>query len=156
MKAAFLWSLAAFALAYTVLAFQLDFFGPVGTLGPGFFPRVIGVALVLVFAVEGFAQWRQSLRSPPPNRRTASGDIASHASTVLRITLLAGGLALLMPLLGTVTAMALFLFASLRQLSGGRLGHHLVLAVVIPVLVFLIFDAWLKVPLPVGILGRLL
>lgn len=144
MRAAFLGALAALALGYTLLAFRLDLLGGDGTLGPGFLPRVLGLAMLAVLA-------------PDLLRRRADEDVprGTHGGTALRIGALTAAFVALMPVIGTAAAAALYLFASLRVLNPGGARVNLALALALPTLLWLVFARWLNVALPGGLLGGL-
>lgn len=153
---AFLTALAAFAVIYTVLAFRLDFLGQGGTLGPGFFPQIIGVTLVILLGVEGLLR-----RTAPGERLSASSSTPhatvrpSHGADARKIALLTIAFAAALPWAGALLSMAAFLLASLSVVHGKRWGVNLAVALLVPGLLFLLFGVWLGVPLPAGPLGQL-
>jgi putative tricarboxylic transport membrane protein len=142
-------ALALLALFALVQAAGLEI-GPPTRPGPGFFPVVLAAALLVVaLAILGVA-WRAPAASPseaPATERTdprkllaTLGAFAAYVMVFERFGFL----------LATVALLA-FLF--------GRLGgyHWLVAlgaAVVIAVAAYAVFDVWLQVRLPPGVLGR--
>lgn len=142
MRAGFLLALLAFAGGYTWYAFaELSYLSSAGRLGPGFFPRTIGVALTL-FCAHGLYR---EIRSP-------AEPISPHWRTTLVVAgLSAGFIALLQPL-GALLAMVAFMAATLAFLNRGRPLQNAVLALALPVCVYLVFKVWLNAALPRGVL----
>ena len=140
MRVIFLIVLLAGAVFYSYVAFaDLGFLTRTGRLGPGFFPRVIGVSTV------AFLLWAviDELRS-----RAAAEGSAEQWRDVLTITALAIGYAVLLRLVGGFVATLLFLMGTLSVLNPGRYLQNAAIAVVVPVAVYLLFDRLLNANLP--------
>lgn len=141
MRAGFLAAILLAAVGYTWVAFAgLDYLSSAGRLGPGFFPRIIGVALVAICAVSLYEdrRFREALSA---YWRTTAGVAALSAAFI----------ALLEPL-GALLSMIAFLGATLAYLNRGRRVQNILLALLLPVAVYLLFKVWLNAALPRGIL----
>ena len=109
MARAFSGAFLAFAVAYTLLAFELPFMAS-GRIGPGFFPQILGVSFIVISAHTLVRDVRE------PAEDDASGD---HRGTV--------GLVLLTPDLlsyerGTMTFSRNSGRSSRRAYQSSRLG----------------------------------
>ena len=141
MRAGFLLAILLVSSGYTWLAFaELDYLSSAGRLGPGFFPRLIGAALVVLCAFSLYKDFsfRESLS-------------AHWRTTVVVAALAAAFIAALEPL-GGLLAMLAFMGAALAFLNRGRPLQNAILALVLPVLLYLLFKVWLNAALPRGIL----
>jgi putative tricarboxylic transport membrane protein len=144
----------ALAVAYEAMALWM----PQGSLkfpGPGYYPKLVGVFLIatsLGCVIQALLA-RQSVRTAqapgasPPN--------AVAGTTVALFGLLVGYGALLKPL-GFPIAICLFLLAAIRVFGYRRWAITLFIATGLTVVSYVLFVAWLKVPLPLGIVGDLL
>jgi hypothetical protein len=142
MRVGFLLALLAGAVFYTYLAFaELAFLSTTGRLGPGFFPRIIGVALIAA-CLLGVAQ---------DIRRMRSDEVGSaYWPPVVAVALLSAAMIWLFALVGGTLAMALFLLAALSILNRERLAQNLAVAVVLPLGIYFLFDVWLNASMPEG------
>jgi putative tricarboxylic transport membrane protein len=146
MKAAFLVAVLVAALLYTYMAFvELTFLTMTGRLGPGFFPRVIGVLLVVACLYNLFVLARPS--GPVAGEREGGGWRITAA-----VVALSAGFVALLEVLGGLVAMVLFLFAALSVLNRGRLAQNLIISVLLPAGVHLLFVVWLKASMPTGLI----
>jgi len=144
MRAGFLLAILFLAGAYTYVAFaQLDYLSSAGRLGPGFMPRIIGVALVAMCVVSLYADHRHL----PPDEAISPG---WKAAAVL--ALLSGVFVALLELIGGLASMIVFMGASLWILNRGRPVQNALVAILLPVLVYLVFHVWLRATLPRGLL----
>lgn len=121
-----------------------------GQVGPGVLPLAIGLTFVLTSALI-------MLRLREPGLAVDPAEIPSRieALRVLALVLLTIVTVLLMPVLGTLAALGLFAFVEVALLErrGFRLG--VMTALILPALLYLLFEATLGVPLPAGRLGLL-
>ena len=141
MRAGFLLALLLVAGGYTWVAFaELDYLSSAGRLGPGFFPRIIGVTLLLfcAFSLYKDSGFRERLS-------------AHWRTTVMVAALSAAFIALLEPV-GGLLAMVAFMGAVLPFLNRGRPLQNAILALVLPVCLYLLFKVWLNAALPRGLL----
>ena len=147
MKVVFLVAVLCAALLYTYTAFtELTFLTMSGRLGPAFFPRIIGVLLVLTCLYNLFLLTRRS------------GEGAADSSTgdwqvTVGIIGLSTAFVALLNVLGGLIAMVLFLFAALSLLNRGRLVQNLLISLLLPAGVQLMFGVWLKASMPQGLLS---
>lgn len=142
MRVGFLLALLAGALFYSYVAFaDLAFLSAAGRLGPGFFPRLIGVGLVL-FCLLCLAQ---------DVRRMRDDDTRSpYWPTILVIMALSAGMIGLFSLVGGTLAMGIFLLAALSALNRGHVVQNLAVAVLLPLGIYFLFDVWLNASMPEG------
>lgn len=144
MRIAFLLAVLMVSLFYTYTAFaDLGFLSRTGRLGPGFFPRIIGIALVACCLAS---LW-------PDFRKMQTDEVqSSYWQTLFLIVALTGGFVLSLTILGGPLAMALFLMVTLSYLNRGRHGLNLAVAVLMPASIYFLFDVWLNASMPEGIL----
>lgn len=142
MRVAFLLALLLASSVYTYGAFaELSFLTVSGRLGPGFFPRLIGVGLVATCLL--------SLRSDLRLMRT-DDTTSPHWRSVGLIAALSGALVAMLSLLGGILAMAVFLMVALSVLNRGRPLQNLAVAVLLPAGIYVLFDLWLNASMPTG------
>lgn len=142
MRVAFLLALLAASLFYSYVAFaQLAFLSAAGRLGPGFFPRLIGVLLV-AFCL---------LCLMTDLRRMRSDDMRSaYWPTILMIAVLSGGMIWLFTLVGGTLAMVVFLLVTLSILNRGHVVQNVAVALLLPAGIYFLFDVWLNASMPEG------
>ena len=144
----------ALAVAYEAMALWM----PQGSLkfpGPGYYPKLVGVFLI---AASLGCLIQALLVRRPVRTAEAKGESALRrvsGKTVALFGLLLGYGALLKPL-GFPIAMCLFLLAAIRVFGYRRWAVTLFIATGLTVVSYLTFVTWLKVPLPLGIVGDLL
>jgi putative tricarboxylic transport membrane protein len=144
MRVGFLLAVLAAAVFYSYFAFaELAFLSRTGRLGPGFFPRIIGVGLIAVCL----------LGLPQDIARMRSDDMRSAFwPSVLVVAALSAGMIWLFTLVGGTLAMAVFLLAALSFLNRGRVLQNVAIAVLLPLGVYFLFDVWLNASMPKGYL----
>jgi putative tricarboxylic transport membrane protein len=144
MRLAFSLTILALAIYYAWVAFtSLDPLTANGRLGPGFFPRVIGVALIVTILYSLVADRRFGLTSNVGTRHVR--DLVVFAGlSVLFVALLT--------YLGGMLAMIVFMLAALTIFNPGRHLQNVLVGLLLPVAVFLMFDTWLNAGLPQGLL----
>ena len=129
------------SLGYLGLALQL----PAGTRaqpGPGLFPLLVGIALVMTAAVHGLGV---TLAPPPPAASVSTG----ARRRVLAVLGAFVGFGLLLPRVGYLAAALVFVAAALRQL-GASWRLALLVAALAATASHLVFVLVLDVPLPRG------
>jgi putative tricarboxylic transport membrane protein len=143
MRAAFLAAVLLLAGGYTWFAFaELSWLSSAGRLGPGFFPRVIGVALV---AVTGYCLAEELVRRVREQH-------SAHWAVALQVGGLSALLVLALEPLGALLAMVAYLGASLWLLNRGRPLQNALVAVLMPAFLYVLFKVWLNAALPRGLL----
>lgn len=142
MAKAFSGTFLVFAVAYTLLAFGLPMMTASGQIGPGFFPRILGMVLI---ATSMYALVRD-VREP------ADDDAASdHRGTVVLVTAITAIFVAMLNVLGALAAMVLFMFVTLYVLNRKAVVTNVLLSVLLPVSLYLLFDVWLNTTLPQGL-----
>ena len=141
MRAGFLAAILLAAGGYTWLAFaELEYLSSAGRLGPGFFPRIIGIALLLLCAESLFRDFR------------SHEALSAHWRTTLVVALLSAAFIVVLEPAGALLAMVAFLGATLAYLNRGRRVQNVLLALLLPVCVYLLFRVSLNAALPRGVL----
>jgi hypothetical protein len=145
MRAVFLAAILVVAAVYSYHAFaDMNFLSSTGRLGPAFFPRIIGVLLVVSTLYSLILEFRRT-------RMPASEEAGDWRTTVMAIALCCAFVALL-EVLGAIVAMITFLLASLFMLNRGRIVQNLAIGVLVPIGIYLLFSVWLNARLPEGML----
>jgi ABC-type transport system involved in cytochrome c biogenesis permease subunit len=145
LRAGFLLAILFLAAAYTYVAFtELSYLSSAGRLGPGFMPRIIGVALVAMCVASLYAD----MKHLPPDEAVAPG---WKSAAVL--ALLSGVFVVLLEVLGGLLSMIAFMAAALWILNRGRLLQNALIAVLLPIGMHVVFSVWLRASMPRGLLG---
>lgn len=141
-------------IGYAVMAAGM----PQGSLkfpGPGYYPKLVGIFLIavslgcLIQALLGRGLARPAKPASDAAPRPMTG------KTVALLGLLLGYGVLLTPL-GFPIAICLFLVAAIRVFGYRNWAIIILIAAGLTVLSYLTFIGWLKVPLPLGVIGDLL
>ena len=145
MRIAFMLVLLAGAIFYSYIAFSdLSFMTRTGRLGPGFFPRVIGIAAIVVILWTIIDELR---------KQKVSNDDDHQWSDVVLLIAFALGYAVLLRLLGGFVATIIFLFVTLFFLNPGQHVKNLIVSVLVPAGVYLLFDKVLNANMPPALFG---
>ena len=145
MRVAFLLACLFAGLFYTYVAFaELSFLSVSGRLGPGFFPRIIGVALVGLCLFSLVSAWRRPVEGEAQSAHWPVGGM---------VMALTGLLVILLSVLGGVLAMVVCLLLSLSLLTRGHHIQNVAIALVFPAAIYLLFDVLLNASMPEGALG---
>lgn len=140
MRVLFLVALLGGAIFYAYIAFMdLNFMTRTGRLGPGFFPRVIGVSGIVITLLAIFEELR--------NKQPQEGSAEQWREFGFLVAL-ALCYAVLLRLFGGYVATALFLVVTLAHLNRGRLMQNLLIAVLVPVGIYFLFDKVLNASMP--------
>jgi hypothetical protein len=140
MRIVFLVAILAGAIFYSYIAIaELRFMTHTGRLGPGFFPRVIGVAAVIVTLLALLEELRR--RQPDTTRREQWADVALLVGLAL-------GYAVLLRLFGGLPATILYLALTLSILNRGQMVKNIVISLLFPGGVYLLFDRILNANMP--------
>lgn len=155
----FLAVLVAVFAAYLQMAFAMDWENSAGQIGPGYFPRVIGV-LGIVLCVIAIVR---SLR-PAEAAAGAAADKADTADEAADNGLgrhpraVIGAMAPLLVLViffipvGALVGSALFMFAVFWLLGDRRPVRDGLISVLVPLVLYLLFEVFLEAGLPQGII----
>jgi putative tricarboxylic transport membrane protein len=144
MRLAFTAAILCVALLYTWWAFaELSFLSSAGRLGPGFFPRIIGLALIVacLLTLAGDLKKREG------------GALSSYWRITMVVACLSGAFILVLNVLGGPLAMFVYMLATLSALNRGRILQNIAVSIGLPVVLFLLFDVWLNASMPQGLLG---
>ena len=140
MRIAFLIVMLAGAIFYTYIAFvDLNFMTRTGRLGPGFFPRLVGGAMV-VLLIWTIVDARRDGTDPAT---TGSG-----WRDVVMLMGLAVLYAVLLRLFGGFPATLVYLGLTLALINRGRPLQNAVLTVLVPSGIYLLFDRLLNANMP--------
>jgi hypothetical protein len=146
----------AVLVGYTEMAFELEWTTAAGRIGPGFFPRIVGIlgSLICVGALLNSLRPGVGDDEDVLEDEVGEGDLGRHPVPLL-LAILAGGLLLVTFVsLGAILAGALFMFGMLAFLNPGRWRFNAVLSVLMPLGLYLLFQTALNAGLPEGILPR--
>lgn len=144
LRVGFLLAILFLAAGYTYVAFaELSYLSSAGRLGPGFMPRIIGVALVAMCALSLYADLRQQ-----PDGETLSPGWRSAAV----LAVLSGVFVVLLELLGGLLSMVAFMAASLWLLNPRRHLQNALIAILLPLFLYVVFAVWLRASVPRGLL----
>lgn len=144
--------IVAVAVAYEAMALWM----PQGSLkfpGPGYYPKLVGIFLI-VTSVGCLLQAALTRRTGQATEIPAIMTTAA-ARTALLVALLVGYSLLLKPA-GFPIAICLFLVASIRVFGYRKWPIAVLIAIGLTAVSYLVFISWLKVPLPLGVIGDLL
>ena len=143
MRAGFLAGVLLLAGGYTWIAFaELAWLSSAGRLGPAFFPRIIGVALVALCAWSLVGELRRGGREP----------VAEFWRVTLVLALLSGLFVAALDVLGGLVSMIAYMAATLAFLNRRRHWQNALLAVLLPLGIYLLFRVWLNAAVPRGLL----
>ncbi|MDQ3716066.1 MAG: tripartite tricarboxylate transporter TctB family protein [Actinomycetota bacterium] len=140
---------------YTAVAFDLESTTTAGRIGPGFFPRIIGVLLVitagwaLVSELTGRTAESQGPQEQDPQAAASAEQPSKVGDTLLMIGLIVAFVPLLL-YLGALIGMVLFTLVTLFLFNRGRPLLNVLIGVVFPLALFLLFDRGLNATLPRG------
>ncbi|MDG4668729.1 tripartite tricarboxylate transporter TctB family protein [Mycobacterium sp. 236(2023)] len=149
--------LLAFAF-YTEQAMGMEWRTTAGRIGPGFFPRILGgVAMVVTVAaliVEFLAKPKEGKKvdAVEAAEEAAEPDLGRHPITLAAFVVAAAVFVGLFGVLGAALSGILFLAATLWFLDPEHRVRSVIIAVSVPVLLYLAFQTGLNVGLPQGIL----
>jgi hypothetical protein len=143
MRAGFLGGVLLLAAGYTWLAFaELTWLSSAGRLGPGFFPRAIGGALVVLCAWSLLAELRQGRRER----------LSEHWRVTAVLALFSALFVTALDVLGGLLSMVAYMAAALAYLNRRRHWQNALLAVLLPLIIYLLFRVWLNAAVPRGLL----
>lgn len=143
MRTGFLAGVLLLAGGYTWFAFaELAWLSSAGRLGPGYFPRLIGAALVVLCAWSLADALRRGTREPIPEFWRVTAVLA----------LLSALFVAALDLLGGLVSMVVYMAAALAVLNRRRHWQNALLAVLLPLALYLLFRVWLNAAVPRGLL----
>lgn len=140
MRIPFLVAVMAAGVFYSYVAFvDLGFMTRTGRLGPGFFPRIIGVSVVVlcIWAILDELRADQS-----------KDDYLGFWRDAAMMIGMALAYAVMLRLFGGYFATIAFLLMALSVLNRGRLRQNVLLSLLIPTGVYALFDQVLNANMP--------
>ncbi|HET6665934.1 MAG TPA: tripartite tricarboxylate transporter TctB family protein [Intrasporangium sp.] len=153
----FLASLTVLAAAYTMMAFQMEWRIQNGQIGPGFFPRFVGVGIVVgcLAAIALTLSGRGPSDSSADAAEDADFDAPADGRTAPMATVLAVGAMVIFfvffEVLGALLSSVLFLALLLTIVNPGRHRMNAAVSVLVPVGLYLLFEVLLDAGLPPGV-----
>ena len=144
VRAGFLLAILFLAFGYTYIAFaELSYLSSAGRLGPGFMPRIIGVALVAMCTLSLYADMKYL---------PAEQGLSPAWGSAAVLALLSGVFVGLLELLGGLVSMMVFMAACLWILNRGRHLQNALVAFLLPLGIYVLFAVWLRASMPRGML----
>ena len=146
-------------IGYVKMAFDLEWTTQAGRIGPGFFPRVIGILGFLITLGALINSVRSGVDDEDEEEgyvedEVGEGDLGRHPVPVL-LTVAAGAVFLLtLNFLGAIIASFIFLFAMLTLLNPGSWKLNATVSLIVPLALYLLFQTALNAGLPEGLLPR--
>jgi hypothetical protein len=145
MRLAFTAAILGLAVLYTYWAFaDLSFLSSTGRLGPGFFPRIVGLLLIATCVLTLAGDLK---------RRRVDGGLSSFWGITVVVAALSGAFVMLLEILGGPLAMVVYMLATLSVLNPGRSIQNVAISIGFPLALFLLFDRWLNASIPPDALG---
>ncbi len=159
VRSVFFGVLLVLLAAYLQLAMGMEWRTTAGRIGPGFFPRVIGVLGVLLTlaalvhslretSADGSARGEEG----PCEEEAGEADLGRHPRMMAVVVAASAALAAAFVALGAVVACALFLFGCLWLLNRPRPVLNAVLSLGLALGLYLLFETLLGAGLPAGVL----
>ena len=148
--------LLAFAV-YTEMAMGMEWRTAAGRIGPGFFPRILGLTAIVLIVAAGLRE----ILSRPDDETTdeveaaeeaGKPDLDRHPLALIAFIVAAAVFVALLGVLGAALAGVLFLGVTLWFLDRQHHVRAVIIAVAVPVLLYLALQVGLNVGLPQGIL----
>lgn len=137
---------------YSLLAFDLAWGTEAGRIGPGFFPRIIGILGTLLALIALIKHMRRPSGAKSDHEAVSDEEHTSHHPFLMAV--IAAALTMFVtffiPVGAPVTA-ALFLLLLYFLIDRRHYMRRVVLSLVFPVLLYFLFDVWLGAGLPEGI-----
>jgi len=144
MRVAFTLAILGISAIYTYVAFaELPFLSSAGRLGPGFFPRILGVSLMVFALYTLYFDLK---------RRHQEDDISPYWGVTVAVALLSGFFVLGLEILGGLLAMIAFMLASLFFLNRRQPVLNVTLSIVLSIGIYAVFRVWLKAAMPEGLI----
>jgi hypothetical protein len=149
-RAAFFGIVLVVFAVYFQLAIGMEWRTAAGRIGPGFFPRLIGAAGIVLTLVALVRSVRRA--GPETEDETDGPDLGRHPRTMAIVVAAGAALAAVFTVLGAVVAGALFLLGCLWLLNREHPVVNAVLGIGISVGLYLLFETLLNAGLPAGVL----
>jgi putative tricarboxylic transport membrane protein len=154
-KVVFLGLLLVVLVGYTEMAFGLQWRTNAGRIGPGFFPRVLGVTALLMTVWALVA----ALRDPAHEDEVVAledevgdADLGKHPRLLTVMVVAAAVFVATLVALGAVVSSAVFLGLMLWLLNRAHPVLNGAVAIGVPLVMYLLFQTLLNAGLPAGVL----
>jgi putative tricarboxylic transport membrane protein len=149
MRIVFLLALLGGAIFYSYIAFfDLTFLTRTGRIGPGFFPRLVGGAMI-VTTLWAIVDALRDRRAMAEGAAAGPNDAPSGLwRDVIVLMLLVLGYAVMLRLFGGFVSTVLYLGLALIIFNPGRHLQNALVAVIFPGVVYLSFDRLLNANMP--------
>lgn len=141
LRIAFSLGILVVASWYTWVAFTDFAFMDRWRPGPGFFPRIIGVATIALTLYSLLVDVRKRARRDTGTR---------YLRDILIFFAYCFAFVFALPWLGGLLAMIAFMLVTLFTFNRGSTLVNLLVSVGLPIGLYLIFDVWLNAAVPVG------
>lgn len=126
---------------YLTMAFKFSMFSN-GIPGSGFLPQVIGLILVLLTAVDLVKSFKDSSKENFDLR---------HFKELILLILFCSMYVFLFNIIGALLSTVLFTGIVLFIFNKGKLKQNIIISILVPGLIFLMFEVLLQTGLPKGI-----
>ncbi|HEY4553774.1 MAG TPA: tripartite tricarboxylate transporter TctB family protein [Bacillaceae bacterium] len=146
MKNMFSLFLFIFSGYYLSIAFSFPMFSK-GIPGSGFFPQIIGVALVILTGFDLIKHYREN-KSEAADRIGLKEMLMQVAICTLYI--------FLFNMLGAILSTILFTIATLLLFNKGKWKQNIVIGLAVPLVIFFLFEYLLQTGLPKGIFENII
>lgn len=148
--------LLAFAV-YTELAMGMEWRTAAGRIGPGFFPRILGVTAIVVTVAAAVREIVSRSEDEDADEveaaeEAAEPDLGRHPIALVAFIAAASVFVALFGVLGAALAGVIFLAVTLWFLDPKHHIRALIIAIAVPVVLYLAFQTGLNAGLPEGIL----
>jgi putative tricarboxylic transport membrane protein len=156
-KLAFLGVLLLAFAVYTEMAMGMEWRTTAGRIGPGFFPRILGLTAIAVIVVAGVREILarsdgESTGAVEAAEEAAEPDLGRHPLALVAFIAAAAVFVALFGVLGAALSGVLFLGVTLWFLDREHHIRAVIVAVAVPILLYLALQIGLNVGLPQGIL----
>ena len=156
-KVTFLGVLLLVFAVYTEMAMGMEWRTQAGRIGPGFFPRILGFTAIAVTVAAGVRELLSRPGNKPVDEVEAAGeaaepDLGRHPVALVAFVVAAAVFVALFGVLGAALAGVLFLGITLWFLDPEHHIRAVIIAIAVPVLLYLAFQTGLNAGLPQGIL----
>lgn len=146
------------SLGFTIYGYlTLDLHGINERPGPGYFPLIIGIALIIATGINTKNDLMQYLEKRKLNqdvvdKKTSNNEIFYPLDTLILAALIAVFI-LILNSAGAIISMVAFVFGYLWFFNPNQIKKNIIYSIVFPALVYLLFDVWLQTGLPNGLLS---
>ena len=142
---------------YTQMGFDLEWRTQAGRIGPGYFPRIIGILAIVCTLAALVISLRPGATDDEEDladEEAGEADLGRHPRVLVLVVAASAVFVALFESLGAIVSGALYLAAVLFLLNRGHRVTNVVIAIALPVLLYLLFQSFLNAGLPNGLLPR--